>query len=177
MSYIRNAMLLCLAVTTACSWRRTPVPVITDSGSTTALVGEWAGEYSSTQTGRSGSITFELANERDTAYGDVIMVPRNQAVQIPARDPAQISGPQRQMASEPLSIRFVRMEGGRVSGTLSPYADPECGCRVITTFTGRFTGPDSIEGKYTTRGTDFGHVPIEGRWKVTRNSRAITPEE
>ena len=171
-------MLLCLAVMTACSWRRTPVPVISDSGSTTALVGEWAGEYSSTQTGRSGSITFQLASERDTAYGDVIMIPRNQAVQIPARDPSQISGPQRPPASEPLTIRFVRMEEGSVSGTLSPYTDPECGCRVTTTFSGRFTGPNSIEGKYTTRGTHLGHVPAEGRWKVSRNtSRATTPEE
>ena len=89
MRYMRNTMLPCLAVMAACSWRRTPVPVISDSGSTTALVGEWTGEYSSTQTGRSGSITFQLAGES----------------------------------------------------------------------------------------TDFGHVPAEGRWKVTRNtSRATTPE-
>ena len=177
MKTLKNALLLCLIVTSACSWRRTPVPVLSDAASTAALVGDWAGEYSSSQTGRSGSITFQLASDKDTAYGDVIMIPRTQAVQIPTREQPQVSAARPLTAAEPLAIRFVRMEGGSVSGTLSPYSDPECGCRVVTTFTGTFTGPNTIEGKYTTRGVDFGHVPAEGRWKVTRSTpRSTTPE-
>lgn len=178
MRSLKSALLLCLFVTSACSWRRTPVPVISDAESVAALVGNWAGEYSSGQTGRSGNITFQLASDKDTAYGDVIMIPRAQAVQIPTRDPSQVSAARPQAAAEPLAIRFVRMEGGIVYGTLSPYNDPECGCRVTTTFTGQFTSPNTIEGKYTTRGTDFGHAASEGRWKVTRSTpRATTPEE
>ena len=178
MKTLKSAVLLCLVVASACSLRQTPVPVISDAGSTAALVGDWAGEYSSSQTGRSGSITFQLASQKDTAYGDVIMIPRTQAVQIPTRDPSQVSGVRPQAAAEPLTIRFVQLEGGTVSGTLSPYKDPECGCPVTTTFTGKFTGPNTIEGKYTTRGTGFGHIPAEGIWKVTRSMpRTTTPED
>lgn len=178
MKTVKNALLLSLIVTSACSWRRTPVPVISDAGPTAALVGDWAGEYSGRQTGRSGSITFQLASDKDTAYGDVTMIPRAQAVQVPSRDPSEVSTARPQNATEPLAIRFVRMEGGTVSGTLSPYKDPDCGCKVITIFTGKFTSPNTIEGKYTTRGTDFGHESAEGRWRVTRSaSRATTPEE
>ena len=178
MKTLRHSLMLVLLIASACSWRRTPVPVLSESGSVTALVGDWDGEYSSNQTGRSGSITFQLANEKDTAYGDVIMIPRSQAVQVPTHDPSQISGTRPPIATEPLTIRFVRMEGDIVSGTLSPYNDPECGCRVITTFTGKLTSPNTIEGKYTTRGASLGHVPAEGRWKVTRSTpRATTPEE
>ena len=42
-----------------------------------AAVGEWVGEYSSAETGRVGSIVFTLAAGRDTAAGDVMMVPAN----------------------------------------------------------------------------------------------------
>ena len=68
MRCIRAAMVVSVTVLTACAWKRTPVPVISDSGSTALLVGAWSGEYSSRDTGRSGSITFEMATEKDTAY-------------------------------------------------------------------------------------------------------------
>lgn len=46
------------------------------------------------------------------------------------------------------------------------------------TFYGQFTGPNVIEGTFTTRGISIGHLPAEGRWKVIRDaSRATTPEE
>ena len=47
----------------ACGWRRTPVPVISENGSVEALVGEWNGEYSSAETGRSG-VTGPRASPR-----------------------------------------------------------------------------------------------------------------
>lgn len=177
MRYIKIAVVAAIAATAiGCSWRRTPVPVLSDSQSTAALVGEWSGEYSSTETGRSGSITFSLASERDTAYGDVVMVPRVRAVQIPIQPRQEVTGPTPQNQTEPLRIRFVRMEGGLVSGLLDPYNDPECGCRVVTAYEGRFTDANTIEGSYTTRGTDLFHKTTGGRWKVTRqNPKSTTP--
>jgi len=136
--------------------------------------GTWSGQYSSEETGRSGSITFELASAKDTAYGDVLMVPRTHAVPpVPSEHPA-LPITQANNPSEPLTIRFVRMSGGSVSGTLDPYNDPDCGCRVITTFAGRFTDSTTIEGTYSTQGTGIGHQPSAGQWKVTRQSSTIT---
>ena len=60
----------------ACAAHQPPVPLVGPASDIAALVGEWAGEYSSSETGRTGSISFVLAAHGDTAYGDVIMVPR-----------------------------------------------------------------------------------------------------
>jgi len=60
----------------------------------------------------------------------------------------------------------VRAEGGIVSGTLTPYQDPECKCMVMTRFEGRLQDR-VIEGTYSSRHLDApeGH---SGHWKVTR---------
>lgn len=68
--------------------------------------------------------------------------------------------------SEVLTINFVRIEGGHVNGTLAPYADPQTGARLITTFTGELKG-NTIEGTYTTR-LPSGETQT-GRWRVQRN--------
>ena len=44
----------------------------------------------------------------------------------------------------------MRVQGDRVSGTLAPYADPETGKKLFTTFDGRIAG-DTIAGTFTTR--------------------------
>jgi hypothetical protein len=163
------SLLTLAAVSAACGFRRTPVPLTSDNGSVQALVGSWAGEYSSTETGRSGSITFSLASEKDTAYGDVTMIARTRVAPLvtsPQQSGAVISQPQ----AQPLTIRFVRMEGDRVIGRLAPYDDPQCACRVVTTFQGRFSSSNTIEGTYDTRGTGIGHQPSAGKWKVTRQT-------
>jgi hypothetical protein len=64
-----------------------------------------------------------------------------------------------------LSIAFVRISGGDVTGTLDPYTDPECQCTVQTTFTGKLRG-NTIEGTFVTRGPSAREQA--GRWKVTR---------
>lgn len=176
MRFLKSVAVIALAAAAACSWRRTPVPVIAESGSTEALVGEWSGQYSSADTGRSGSIMFQLASAKDTAYGDVVMVPRAH-VPVAGKENMPMAVPVAQNSGQPLTIRFVRMNAGLVSGTLAPYNDPDCGCRVITTFQGRFTDANTIEGTYDTRGTGFGHQPAEGQWKVTRQAspRSDTP--
>src|SRR5256886_5468755 len=52
------------------------VPVGGTAGDMAALAGQWEGSYSSASTGRSGSISFTLSAGNDSAFGDVIMIPR-----------------------------------------------------------------------------------------------------
>jgi hypothetical protein len=178
MTYIRSAAALALALgLSACAWRRTPVPVYSETGTVAALVGEWSGDYNSRDTGRSGLITFRLTSERDTAFGEVIMQPYDREAHTRAGDQPQVAAPA-QKVSEPLKIRFVRMAGTRVTGTLDTYRDPDCGDQVVTTFEGWFVGPNQIEGTFHTRGLAMGHIPADGRWKVYRQpGKATTPED
>jgi len=71
-----------------------------------------------------------------------------------------------------LTISFVRVAAGRVSGTLAPYADPETGAKLFTTFEGRMSG-DTITGGYTTHVAGAGRAggaadTQTGEWTVTR---------
>lgn len=156
------------AALAGCSARQAAVPLVGTASDVQALVGQWVGEYSSTETGRSGSISFTLAAEGDTARGDVVMIPSgwNRPLQ-PWRDESR-PGTDRPLP-EVLVIRFVRVSGNEVSGELEPYRDPECGCALYTRFVGRLTR-DVIEGTYLTR---HGDLPqdLRGRWSVTRKAR------
>lgn len=173
MRYTRVAALIVPVLLSACSWRRTPVPIASETGSTALLVGEWAGEYSSSQTGRSGSITFDLASEKDTAFCDVVMVPKIRSMQV-VGDQSNRGIVRPQPPAEPLRIRFIRLGDNRISGTLDPYVDPDCMCRVTTTFEGRLTGPDTIGGSFSTRAAGSDYVATGGRWKVTRQKARTT---
>lgn len=158
--------ILVLALT-ACGASRTPVPLIGASSDVTALAGEWAGDYSSAESGRSGSISFTLRAAGDSAFGDVVMIPSAWGRPLmPYREgnTAGAAGNQ-QSASTVLSIRFVRVEHGHVSGTLDPYADPQTGARLLTTFSGELNGT-TITGTYTTR-LPSGDTQT-GRWTVQR---------
>lgn len=150
----------------ACAYTPPPVPVAGAPAQVAALAGEWAGEYQADDPrGRSGSITLRLSAGRDTAYGEVTMVvprPAASAEQLPPGAHLRPVLPE----ARPLTIRFVRAEDGAVSGTLEPYADPDCGCSLRTTFTGRLAG-DVIEGTYSSLHVDTGHV-TGGRWRVAR---------
>ncbi|HET7232809.1 MAG TPA: hypothetical protein VFJ16_22555 [Longimicrobium sp.] len=152
----------------ACGGTPGRVPVSAAPGAAPALVGEWAGEYQSPATGRGGSIVFHLDAGRDTAEGDVVMVPRGApgplrraivgepGAAVPARQPTT------------LTIRLVRVEGDRVSGQMDPYTDPECACALYTTFEGTVRG-GRIEGTFTTRG-EPGGAPVTGTWQVERRA-------
>ena len=166
------SLVIALTAFTACSWKRTPVPIISDTGSSALLVGTWSGEYSSRETGRSGSITFEMASEKDTAYCDVVMIPKVQTLQVATRDQAQAQMMKPESLPQPLKIRFIRLGEGQVSGTLDPYVNPECNCPVNTTFEGRVVDANRIEGTFMTRGV--GVQTASGVWKVKRQSRAAT---
>lgn len=151
----------------ACGASRTPVPVVGPSSDISALVGEWVGNYSSTESGRSGSISFTLRSAEDTAFGDVVMIPTGLGHPLqPWQQPNASAGV---AAAAPhasvLTIRFVRVQASRVSGTLDPYADPQTGERLLTTFRGAVSG-NTISGTYTTR-LPSGSTQT-GRWSVQR---------
>ena len=162
---IRSAALA--ALLTACSPApQTPVPLVGAAGDVAALVGHWEGAYSSAATGRSGSISFTLTASGDSAFGDVVMIPGGLGRPLQAWNktaaPADAAAPR----SALLTISFVRVAEGRVTGTLAPYADPETGVQLFTAFEGRLRG-DVIEGTYTTR-TTRGVDSQTGEWQVTR---------
>lgn len=166
MSLLRPASVAAgLMVIAACAANQTPVPVVGHADDLAALAGEWSGEYSSTESGRSGSISFTLRSATDSAFGDVVMIPAGWGRPLlPWRGEATPSAAQRP-TTEVLTINFVRIEAGRVNGTLAPYADPQTGARLLTTFVGDLRG-NSITGTYTTR-LGSGETQT-GRWTAQR---------
>jgi hypothetical protein len=149
--------------TAACGAPSTPVPVAGSATDLQSLAGEWTGEYSSTETGRSGSIVFRLTAGTDSASGDVMMTPQGGS-NIPSGPTAGPTSVTR--APQVLTIRFVRIEGGRISGRLDPYVEPDCACTLHTVFTGELKG-DTLAGAYTSRLQTTGQEQ-HGRWSVTR---------
>jgi len=158
-----STLLLPLALG-ACAASRAPVPLVGASGDVSALTGEWTGDYSSAESGRSGSITFTLRAAGDSAFGDVIMIPAAWGRPLMPYRQQNAAGSQSPETTV-LTIRFVRVQQGHVSGTLDPYADPQTGARLLTTFSGEVNG-NSIAGTYTTR-LPSGDTQT-GRWSVQR---------
>ena len=152
-----------------CTARPAAVPVQACPDALARLAGGWTGEYSSAATGRSGSIVFTLTAGRDTAFGDVIMVPGGSEQPLAAAPRAGAAG--QSMGGRPatrgLTIRFVLVAGDSVSGSLDPYAAPDCDCVLTTTFTGRVHA-NRIDGTFTTYGDARTGAPLHGRWAVTR---------
>ena len=149
----------------ACGASRSPVPVVGAATDVSALAGEWVGDYSSMESGRSGSITFTLRAATDSAFGDVIMVPAGLGRPLVPWRGENVTGRGQMSPSTVLTIRFVRVEQGHVSGTLDPYGDPQTGERLLTTFRGELKG-NTIAGTYITR-LPSGETQT-GRWSVQR---------
>jgi hypothetical protein len=146
----------------ACAMHPQVVPLEGAPDDLRALEGEWVGEYRSFETGRSGSILFTLVAGRDTATGDVLMVPRESGgVHRDAPPALPHNGPQ------PLSIRFVRVDGNLITGTIDPYPSPDCECQLLTTFRGEILG-DRIEGSFITHHSGFDQGAQKGTWWVRR---------
>jgi hypothetical protein len=151
------------ALAAACSSSNPAPPVPVEGSDLSTLSGRWVGEYSSTETGRTGSIVFELRSGDKTAHGDVLMKPKV--------DPGGSSSSDAlRTMPQILNISFVSATGGTLRGTMDPYRDPECDCQVQTTFVGRFVGKDAIEGTFTTtpQGAD---TITTGRWKISREKK------
>ena len=152
---------LLTALLASCGGSRPPVTVVGPASDIRALAGAWFGDYSSPITGRTGSIVFELRAAGDSAFGHVVITPRGAPGPLaPWRDNRI---PQSSAPTE-LTIRFVRISGGRVTGSLTPYADPSTGEPLFTAFEGRMAG-DTISGTYTTRPGSGPDTPT-GQWRV-----------
>ncbi|NOT08038.1 MAG: hypothetical protein HOP28_07525 [Gemmatimonadales bacterium] len=148
----------------SCSYRGTPIPTV---GITTSLEGKWEGTYSSKQTGRTGSILFQLTAGTDSAYGDVLMIPARAEEAWPR---TQYQVPEHaHVAPHLLRISFVKCEPGKVSGRLEPYEDPDTHERVITTFEGRQYG-NEFRGTFSTTFMRSGGVAV-GEWSATRKAK------
>lgn len=155
------ALLAAAALAWACSSSNPAPPVPVQGSDVSAMAGRWTGEYSSTETGRTGSIVFELKQGDKVAHGDVLMKPKSEgAATAPGTNDALRGMPQ------VLNINFVNASGGVLRGTMDPYSDPSCDCMVQTTFVGRLAG-DTIEGTFTTTPQGAGTIST-GRWKMTR---------
>jgi hypothetical protein len=138
-----------------------PVPV---EGDVAALAGEWTGEYWSAESGRRGELVFTLQAGADTARGEVVMRPAPLGRGAAGEVPDTRAGPE--AMPQGLSITFVRVSRGVVSGRLDPYRDPECGCRLTTTFLGRLSG-DTLSGTFTSRHEEMQRT-VEGQWRAVR---------
>ena len=141
-----------------------PVQVIGVPEDLVQLTGEWIGTYDSGVTARNGSITFHLTENPAGAHGDVLMIPKQDFVY----DGNQHRLPHSMTSSaNVLSIEFVRITGGEISGKIAPYPDPEDpGATLETHFTGRVDG-EWIEGTFVTY-SDHGVSPRRGTWRVHR---------
>jgi hypothetical protein len=148
-----------------CASRQPDIELTSSDFDLNPLVGEWRGDYSSTETGRNGTIAFTLRAAESAASGNVVMLPRADSSFAANHAPVDPSIPN---VREVLTIHFVRKEGSNVVGTLDPYLDPQCACRVTTTFQGAFRNRSTIEGTYSTVPVTSGPKATGGRWKVSR---------
>ncbi|MEO8453009.1 MAG: hypothetical protein ABI647_24680 [Gemmatimonadota bacterium] len=147
-----------MVLAAACNMQSSPVPV---RGNASLLVGEWSGEYQSSATGRAGSIVFTLQAGRDTAFGDVLMIPVNYEPPADNRLP-ELDRPRPQL----LRISFVGCEATQVTGWLDPYTDPATGETIYTSFEGSLNG-DVLKGTFDSRGQASGKR-YDGKWRVKR---------
>lgn len=162
---VRNVSIAVAALfLVACRYPPTPVTVQGADADISAIAGEWAGEYSSSQSGRSGGITFAVQPGKDTAYGDVTMTPQlNQTLR--AADYGTPAHERHVSSPALLRVTFVRVRGGTVEGSLEPYIAPDCNCTVTTVFRGALQG-NEIKGEFETRGE--GGLRQTGSWSVRR---------
>lgn len=166
MSPIRLTVLAAVLSATGCTPAIMKTPVSGTPAAVARLVGEWQGDYVSAESGRRGIIAFRLRAGADTAEGDVIMQSRDASDPV-APNVSAVPWEAVRTTHQPLAIRFVFVSDTEVSGVLSPYRDPDCGCMLTTTFRGTLRG-DTIEGTFHSEGDGFSHLPTDGRWRVTR---------
>jgi hypothetical protein len=162
-------VLLAAGLTAACSSQPVPPSVQVEGAKKSdlaALVGRWTGDYSSKDTGRTGSIVFEFKSGTQGA-GDVLMWPKGSKEPIKPAHGNDLSEEQVRAMPQVLNISFVSSQGGILTGTMDPYIDPDCQCEVRTTFAGTIDG-DVITGEFTIERWDQTGKRAKGVWKVKR---------
>ena len=113
------------------------------------LAGKWEGSYEGQESGRQGTIAFDLFAGYRIAEGKVMM--------NAGGDPSQ---------AKPLQIQFVQVGGKQLSGKIEPYTDPQCSCSVLTEFVGEMHG-NIIGGTFTTH--PAGSTKSQsGHWTASR---------
>ena len=148
----------------ACSGNPDVVPVIATPQDLSALTGIWEGHYVSKEGDtRVGEIYFDLQGGHDTAHGHVIVTFATAALND--RRPKDVY-PSPPFSSDRIGIKFVLASAGSIAGELQPYSDPECGCRLATTFTGLLYN-DKIKGTFVTRHIDTNTI-VRGTWSAAR---------
>lgn len=160
---MRRLLLGAALLVGGCQVAHPPVPVV---GSDLSLDGVWEGTYESRDTGRMGDLTFALDVEADSAVGEVVMVPRGTPVSV-RRDDNEAWRWEGVARPQILTIRFVRLGDGRVSGELNPYQDPDCGCTLRTVFEGTVDG-DRANGTFTSEAAEDAYHSAEGTWTAVR---------
>src|SRR6266436_9281078 len=90
------------------------------------LYGEWRGDYSSAETGRSGTIAFTLRAGESFASGNVVMIPKPDSLLTP--EERELLSDMPSSGPAVLKFQFMRKEGTNLTGTLVPYRSPDCNC-------------------------------------------------
>jgi hypothetical protein len=167
-SSLRLVLLLCLGTIGSCHMPNpgTPVPVEGTRESVRALSGKWSGRYWSEAIGRHGTIRFTLPEQADTGYGEV------EITFSPALHLLREASAKDELQAKPctaIDIRLVRIEGGRIRGTMAPYWDPDCDCRATTVFEGQLSD-EGIAGTFSTRRASADRRILTGKWQASRES-------
>lgn len=155
-----------LSLGAACAPRSQPVALKAAASDREALTGSWRGSYQIDRHS-GGVISFTLLPREDHAHGDVLMIPdgtrrpygRSRPDGVP-----QGGGPI--VESQVLTIRFVRAVDGQVTGSLTPYWDPERACTAQATFAGTL-GRGVMRGTFVST-CDRGAPTYTGRWSMRR---------
>ena len=161
-----------LVMAGGCAQRSRPIALDARPADREALQGVWRGTYS-IEGRRGGVIDFELAPGEPQARGDILLIARG-AFRPGARGAAEAAGPGvAPAATELLTFRFVRAADGRLDGSVSPYWDPDRGCRATATFAGTIAR-GAMAGTLTSTCDDGGprYLGRGSMRRVTGRSRA-----
>jgi hypothetical protein len=164
---LKRTSWLLLGYLAACTWltgQPAPVRVQGEARDIRRLAGTWRGEFQSTETGRVGTIFFDLRADSDTAYGNVTF-----DRVIPVAACTDMTRPQATSSIVmPVVLRFgaLATSGGSLGGWLQPYRDPELSCWMDTWFEGRLVR-DTLAGSFFSRRTDTDTVRA-GTWWAAR---------
>lgn len=161
----RNAMwpLLLLLGCACAAHQPSAVRVQGHSRDIRRIAGTWRGEFHS-QTGRVGTIFFDLKATSETAYGDATF---DRVIPTPACTD-MTRPPETLQVRVPVVLQFgaLATSEGSIGGWFRPYRDPDLSCWMDTWFEGHLRG-DTLSGSFFSRRTDTDTVR-RGTWWAAR---------